>query len=256
MKNFIKLLIVNFRFFSNLSNKMYQFILFVEPFFNLLVLSLLSNLSGNTLSSDSILYSGIMGAITFSLYSSGSILVIEKWNSTMELLEATPTRLFKIVLSKALTNALLAIISLLINLLYAIFFFKVKLNIENPIQILLLTFILLLFSLTSLGSILAVIFGQNKNAMELQNLLLVPLILFSGVWVRSIELPNWAIRLVNISPVKWSIDCILESIEREKVSLRSFVYSIVSSLIVIIITYVAIGFLERNMKEKGKYNEF
>lgn len=115
---FIKLMLLDLLYFTEVRNKMYQFVIGVQPLVFLFLLKFMTSLS-DTFQSSFILSIGIMSGWAFVLYSSGVAIVGERWVGTLELIIHTKTSLFTIIIAKAINTALLGIGTILLTILYS-----------------------------------------------------------------------------------------------------------------------------------------
>lgn len=186
MINF-KLLFLDLLYFTEVKNKIYQFIILVQPLVFLLFYKFILELGGNA--SYSIIYSiGIMSAWSFILYSSGVALVGERWNMSLEPLIITKTSLFSLLLIKSINVSIVGILSVIITFIYANFVFgRDLLRVDTTI---ILNISLLFITLISISIFISVAFSFiTKNTYAIQNLLQLPILILSGLFYPTENLP-------------------------------------------------------------------
>ncbi|MDM5335821.1 ABC transporter permease [Fictibacillus enclensis] len=200
---FIKLMLLDLLYFTEVRNKMYQFVIGVQPLVFLFLLKFMTSLS-DTFQSSFILSIGIMSGWAFVLYSSGVAIVGERWVGTLELIIHTKTSLFTIIIAKAINTALLGIGTILLTILYSPLFFQV--NIGRLLTTYIVDFVFIFLSLASMAFFLSVVFSfAIKNVYAYQNFLFFPILILSGNYYPITLLPQWMSILSKPIPLTWSI---------------------------------------------------
>lgn len=253
--NFIYLLIRDFIYFIDLKNKMYIFVLFFQPITILTVVYFIS-ISRDPINVERyIIAVSIISMWTYVLYSSGSSLVIQKWTDTLNLLIAAPVSLFNILVTKVVNNSVVSLISFFITLLYAKVIFGFDITIGN-VTYFIISMVSLLFSLSVIGMILAIIFATYKNVFQMQNLILYPILILSGIFY---PVSNFQISIQVISyliPMTWSIENIYIALEGATVHTNSLIISFVITITYFIVTYFIVQKMEQTLKKNGKIGAF
>lgn len=246
-------LIFELRVFSDLRNKMYEFLLFIYPLFTLSFVKILSFFSSHPVTNTQVFFTAIMGLLTYSLYASGVIIFGEKMNGTMELIEAAPTQLFNEVFIRSVCITIVSYISLVITFVYAKFIFFMHVQFTNPI-IVIISLINLFFCVVSFGVIVALVLGNTRQVYSFQNVLISPLLLLSGIWSRQSGMTNI---IGFVFPIRWgvfSVQCALRG------SQRLWFFYVVGgaaiSGIYVILGRLLTNRLEYKMRKEGRYNEF
>lgn len=252
--NFIQVLTLEVRYFTNFQNKMYQFLLIFQPLMFLAIVYFLQEIRGMEHSSKFVITSGLISMWSYVLYSSGSSLVSQKWNDTLKLLIASPTSLFQILLSKTISNSLIASISLLLSFIYAKFIFRFKIDIVNS-WLFFLSICVLLFALIVIGLILAVIFIFSQNVYDYQNLILTPIILVSGVIIPIENLPNFLQVLSYMLPLTWSISGVYQTLTHDPNVYNSLLIATFISILYLIVAFFIIRRIETVLQISGKMGE-
>lgn len=252
--NVIKLFIKDLYYFTDLKNKMYIFLLFFQPLSFLTIIYFISLSRDNIDLSKFIIASSIISMWSYILYSSGSSIMIQKWNDTLNLLISSPTSLYKIILIKVLNNSVISAFSFLLTLIYSKFIFHFTLKIENLLYFS-LSFVLLLFSLTALGVTLASIFTMFRNIFDIQNLIVLPITLLSGAFY-SIDNYPLIFQIVSyLLPITWSIKNMYISIDSNIINVYSIILNILIILLYLIVSFLLIKILENKLKVNGTAGE-
>ncbi|MGX7149752.1 ABC transporter permease [Enterococcus ureasiticus] len=256
MSDLVLLIIDNLKWFINLKNKIYQFILLFEPLFNLLISFLIAYTSDRQLTAEYLLYSGLMSSFTFCLYSCSSSFLIEKWNGTLELISSTSTPLKNIILARNIAYSFVALIPLVLTFVYAFILFRVEITVINLIGSLFSILFCLTLSMASIGCIFSIILGNSKNPLELQNILVTPFILFSGVWLSNDNSSILLNLLTNLTPSKWAIASFRETVSGNSFFNTETFISIIISITFLIIYHFMMNYYEKKLKNTGSYNEY
>jgi ABC-2 type transport system permease protein len=248
---FLTLLKKEVLYFTNFNNKMYQFLLFFQPLVYLTIFYFLLQFRDGIDPGRYVVASALISMWSYVLYSSGSALISQKWSETLKLLMAAPVSLFNIILTKAISNSIIALITMLISFLYAKFIFSFQVQFEH-FGVFMMAVIVLLFSLTVIGMILAVVFAAFQNVFSYQNLIHTPIILLCGVFVPVDEMPFIFKYLAYLLPMTWGIKGVYESITMEKGVYTTLVICLFLSLIVLILSKLIVHRMEDVLKNTGK----
>jgi ABC-2 type transport system permease protein len=250
--NYFRLLFYNFLYFTDLRNKMYQFILFLQPFFFLFMIKFMLEIRPNINEDKYVIAVGILGAWNYILYSSGSSLIMEKWLDTFNLMIASRYSLFKLVLCKAINNTLIGTGTFFITLIYAKFLFLFEINIENIIYFL-LSFFSLLLGLVSIGIVLAIVFCLFTNVFEYQNLIVYPILILSGVFYPVEMFPTFIKVICYMVPMSWSISNLYLSLDSQSaISYSELSVAVLISTFYIIVSYLIIRRLEYKFRDSSE----
>ncbi|MGN7471975.1 ABC transporter permease [Brevibacillus sp. SAFN-007a] len=250
--NFFHLFGFQFLKFTNLKNKMYQFIFFFQPIILLTIIKYMLIIRPKQNVTMFLVAVAVVSMWNYVLYSCGSALISETRTNTLRLLVGTKTSLFKILLSKIINNAILGALSLVITFLYAIFIFYFAVEIENIFRFV-LSVLSLIISLSAIGMILAIIFNFSENVYSYQNVIVYPFLLLSGLFTHLEDLPLIG-KIVSIMlPTTWSIKSISNSFSNDVQGIEFCLgTALLLSLIYTLISYILINRMESNMKKKGE----
>lgn len=247
---FIKILSMELLYFTNLKNKMYQFLLFFQPLVFLTIIYFIGLTRLDININKYIFATAIISMWSYVLYSSGSSLISQKWNNTLALIIASPTSLYKIIISKVISNSIVSLISFFLTLFYAKVIFKFELIIGNS-TIFIISLFFLLFSLSVIGIILATIFIAFKNVYDMQDLILYPVLIISGIFYPVYKFPLIIMIFSYCLPMTWSIQSIYTSIDKSSFNIFSLLISFCISIIYLIISYFIVKRIEKILKIKG-----
>jgi ABC-2 type transport system permease protein len=230
---------------------MYQFLLFFQPLVFLTIFYFLLQFREGIDPGRYVVASALISMWSYVLYSSGSALISQKWSETLKLLMASPVSLFHIILTKAISNSVIALITMLISFTYAKFIFSFHVQFEH-FGVFMLAVLVLLFSLAVVGMILAVIFAAFQNVFSYQNLILTPIILLSGVFIPVDEMPLIFKSIAFCLPMTWGIKGVYESITMEEGVYTTLLICLLLSSIVLFISRLVVQRMEDVLKNTGK----
>ncbi|MBG9941022.1 ABC transporter permease [Brevibacillus formosus] len=252
----IKLLGFHLMHFTDFKNKMYQFILFFQPFFFLSIVKFMFVMKPNVDQGKYLFAVAILSAWNYVLYSSGSSLVAEKWSGTLEMLLTSRTSLFKIILIKTITNASIGLLSMLITIIYAVFVFGFNLHIHN-IFYLSLTIVVLIFSFVALGNILAIVFGLFANVFEYQDLIVYPVAILIGIFYPVDSFPLIIQFFSYIFPMTWIIEGLYLQLQgKADAGMSPLTIGFILSLLYIYLSYFIIKRMEGKFRESNRLGVF
>ncbi|MFD2043419.1 ABC transporter permease [Ornithinibacillus salinisoli] len=249
--NMVFLVLREIKYFTNFYNKMYQFLLFFQPLVFLTIVYFLQQLRGDINSDRFVVASALISMWSYVLYSSGSALVSQRWSDTLKLLIAAPVSLFQVIISKALSNSVIALISMALSFFYARFIYGFNIQIINYAWFF-ISVLVLIFSLCVVGLILAIVFVVFQNVYDYQNLILTPIILMCGVFIPVNQLPIVIEYLSYGVPMTWGIKAVYESIEMNSLMYTSMVTSIIVSFVYLILASFIIKKMEVILRKHGK----
>lgn len=150
----------------------------------------------------------------------------ERLNKTFERVLFAPVSLPAFALGKTISSAVFGLVMSLVPLIFGILFFNVK--ISNALA-LLLAIILGNACISNIGTLIST-FGSNQpqNVMLLLNLVRLPMMFISGIFVPVYELPYWARVITWFSPVSYAVDLL-----RSGLGFRNYFGILLSSLFLI-----------------------
>lgn len=196
-----------------------------------------------------VLLPGLVGITLFFTASSANPL-IAPWETRMRTLErliSTPASIASIILGDILSGFLFGAFISIVPLSICIFAFGAK--IANPL-ILVIDITLGAFCFSALGSLLSTPPTDNpSNIMMLSNLVRLPLIFISGVFIPIDRMPAWGRIIAPISPLTYTCD-----LARYALGGRGY-YPILLDLIMILIfatgfTIIGIEIHKRSMPKR------
>ncbi|WP_170211401.1 ABC transporter permease [Robertmurraya siralis] len=246
--NTVWLILYESLYFTNLRNKMYQFLLFIQPIIYLLIVKYMFILRGGENEERYLFAVGIMSMWSYVLYSSGSSLVSLKWSGTLEMIINAKTSLFKIILSKAINNAFIGALTIGITLIYAKFLFRFNLSFDSLIGII-VSVLTLIVSLVSIGMLLSILYSISKNVYAHQNIILYPMMLISGIYYPIELLPEFVQYLSFLIPMSWAIHSLYFVIENNSFDYIDLITSLIVSCLYFTLSYVLLKRMTQKIKE-------
>lgn len=244
------LLIREIKYFTNFNNKMYQFLLFFQPLMFLSIVYFLKQVRGDINSDKFVLASALISMWSYVLYSSGSALISQKWNDTLKLLIAAPVSLFAVILTKALSNSVIALISMILSFIYARFIFQFNIGIAHY-GYFSLSILVLMFSLSVVGLILAIVFVAFQNVFDFQNLILTPMILLCGVFIPVDQFPVILKQIAYLIPMTWGIKSVQDALEVSPFMFSTMGVSILVSIIYLFLAFYIVKKIEVVLRKTG-----
>jgi ABC-2 type transport system permease protein len=252
--NFLRLVKCECLYFTNLRNMMYIYLLLFQPVVYLTVVKYMLMLRESNGDERFVLAVGIMSAWSYVLYSSGSSLIAERWMGTLELVMNTRTSLYQIILSKAISNACIGTVSIVITLLYAKFLFQFTLSFS--MFTVLLCVLGLIISLMSMGILLAIIFSMFQSVFAYQNLILFPMLILGGVFYPVHLMPQAVQILAGAIPMRWMVDAIYLTVQQNQLHLSEISIGLLVSSVYLLVSYGLLKRFSQNMKENSVMGVF
>ena len=187
---------------------------FLQPMVFSAVGMILSRAAGN--SAPNLVYSviggGIMGMWSGLVFSSTYDIRNDRRDGTLELIIGSPTSLRKVEAIRTLSNVFSGLISLLIAFLAAVFIFKYPLTQVNIAGVL-VSILVLLFGLWSLGVFLANFLVWSRLSGSLVDFLELPLAVLCGFMYPIHILPQWMQNISVIFPIRWALQSLQLTLE-------------------------------------------
>lgn len=252
--NFLMLLYYELRYFTNLRNKMYQFLIFVQPLLFLTVFYFLQQIRGNTNLEHFVIVSSLISMWSYVLYSSGSSLISQKWSGTLEFIISSQTSLYQVILTKTISNSIVALLAMIMNFIYAKVFFQLPINIEH-LGLFIIGIFLLLLSLCSIGMILAAVFAVFQNVFEYQDFILTPMVLLSGIFLSVSTYPLPLQIVSSMIPMTWGVKTIYAALNDTSAFMINAATCVGLSFIYFFIIYIVIQKLENILRTSGKWRQ-
>jgi len=190
----------------------------IAPFvFTFVALTLFKEASG-PFGLYAVLGGGMMGMWGNTLYGSGFAISFEKWQGTLEEVEAAPSNLLHVIAGRSVSNALFGLTNMVAILLIASAVFRVPLGVANPI-LFGVSMVLTLLSVSALGLIFASAFVLTRSAQVFTNGLEFPIYVVSGSMFPIALLPFWTQPASYILGPTWGIDAIRLAAGQENASM-------------------------------------
>ncbi|MCA1028645.1 ABC transporter permease [Cytobacillus kochii] len=251
----LRLLFFNLIKFTDLRNKFYQWIIFCQPLIFLTILYFMLKVNPAINIDKYIFAVGIISAWSFILYASGTALISEKWGGTFELILGSNTSLFRIVLTKSVCNSLIGLLNICLTILYAQIIYGFEIHTSNLI-LSISSLIVLIYSLISLGMVLAVLCSLFNNVFEYQNLMVFPFLILSGLFIPVNDLPLIFQPISYVIPMTWSIKSLYDSLIGIEFSYFYLLGGILISSFYFVLTYIFISKIELIFRKTNKIGVF
>ncbi|HET6381161.1 MAG TPA: ABC transporter permease [candidate division Zixibacteria bacterium] len=139
---------------------------------------------------------GMMGVWSTTLFGCGGAIQWHRWEGTLELLVAAPSRYDMVLLGQTLGAATFGFYSIVATLIWGMVLFGMPLNAAYPL-LLPVALAVAIVSLGCLGMLLATSFVLYRHANALSNLLEYPIWIVTGMVVPLAALPGW------LGPISW-----------------------------------------------------
>lgn len=201
---------------------------------------LLSRAAGN--STPDLVYSviggGIMGMWSGLVFTSTYDIAGDRRNGMLELIVGSPTSLNIVEAIRTLTNVLSGLFSLALAFLAAVFIFGFSFA-EVNIWGVLISLVLLLFSMWTIGVFLANFLAWSRISGTFVDYLEMPIAFLCGFMYPIRVLPVWLQYLSGAVPIRWALEAMNESLlgTRDlKYLLVHWVMAIGISLVLVLIT--------------------
>jgi len=127
----------------------------------------------------------------------------ERWSGCLENIVGSPTHLQTVVLGKALANITISISSMIFSYPIAAFLFGFKLTIAHP-TLFIVSLILTILALMSLGLVIAPIFSLNPGNILWVNAFEFPVYIAGGFLFPVLMLPVWTTPISYILSPYWA----------------------------------------------------
>lgn len=179
----------------------------IAPFiFTLVSLFLFRNVNGPVLLY-AVLGGGMMGMWGTTVYGSGTSIMFDRWNGTMEATLSAPSPLIWIVMGRVIFNTLEGMVNAIFILFIGLMWFRVGVSIYEPLQFSIAT-ILTFISLSAVGLILSSVYVLTRKAGFLENGLEIPVYIATGTMFPIALLPFYVQGFSFALGPTWGIDAI------------------------------------------------
>jgi ABC-2 type transport system permease protein len=138
----------------------------------------------------SALGAGMMGIWSTTLFASGGAVQWQRWQGTLELLVAAPSRFLLVIFPLTLGSATIGLYALVATLAWERLLFGLPFDPVHPV-LFVVSVPTMIFGLGVLGLLIATSFVLYRNANALSNMLEFPVWLATGVIVPLSLLPGW-----------------------------------------------------------------
>jgi ABC-2 type transport system permease protein len=204
-----------------------------------------------------VLGGGVLGMWGNMLFSSGYSISYDRYNGTIEPIMLTPTHLIDIITGRSIWNTFIGLLNALLVFIFAGLIFGVGMNIAEPL-IFLPMLVLTLFSLASIGLMLAALFVLTRASFVVMTMLEFPIYVFSGALFPISVLPGSIQPISYILAPSWGVDAMKQAaIGSDYPTMMSWgIQFDVAMMFILMVVYIAAAYIlfkviERNIRSSG-----
>ena len=181
---------------QSFARPMFRFCLIANPILNTTLLYEMFRESGATNYMAYVtLGAGLMGLWGCICFSSAGDINRERFSGTLALIFTAPAGFPTIILGKIIGNTIMSLLTMIISLMTSVIFFRIQLQLENPLFILIALFAAIL-SFIVISSVIACILTLSRKTELYMNCIEIPIILLCGFAFPVSVLP-FGIRIVS-----------------------------------------------------------
>ena len=181
---------------QSFARPMFRFCLIANPILNTILLYEMFRESGATNYMAYVtLGAGLMGLWGCICFSSAGDINRERFSGTLALIFTAPAGFPTIILGKIIGNTIMSLLTMIISLMTSVIFFRIQLQLENPLFILIALFAAIL-SFIVISSVIACILTLSRKTELYMNCIEIPIILLCGFAFPVSVLP-FGIRIVS-----------------------------------------------------------
>lgn len=186
-------------------------ILVAIPFYVLIFLSITRYHGRTDLDLPAVLAPALAGMWTLALTLAGDVIAGDKRWGVLELMLASPTRLFPVILGRTGMVGILGVVCVVESWLVGVVGFRVDSSVAHPLWCV-AGFAATLFAMAGTSTVMAALFVLGRSALNFQNALTYPFYLLGGVFVSVSFLPGWLRPLSAAVFLSWSSDLLRDSL--------------------------------------------
>lgn len=237
--------------------RMYLFSLFLVPFiYSLVAYILFLHSQRPSFLSFVILGAGMMGMWSSIVFSSSADIVRERENRTLELLVASPTPFWLIMVGRLTTNSLLGLLSLAVSLFTVRVICGQPLSFLNP-DLFVLALLVTTFTFACLSLLISTAFALSRVARSLQNLIEFPLFLLCGMLFPVEMLPPFVRPLSYLLSPTWALSAMRGAMTGENPDFWvHLLFTLLLSLIYLGAAVYFFNLIERRVRILGTLGSF
>ena len=184
----------------------------VMPVHALIFMAVFVHVGRQDLAAYSLVAPMLMSVGQMGFFVASELMVRERYNQTLELVVATPSPLWLIILSRITVLTTLSLLGIVISWVIIRVVFGVTLSIQQP---LLFGITLLVTALAAAGTTLitAALFSVARNVRTYQNSVLYPMSLLGGILVPITVFPEWVQPISRLLYLYWSANLLRDSMQ-------------------------------------------
>jgi ABC-2 type transport system permease protein len=196
-----------------LASEFFVLITFISPLIFATIAFFLFRSGGGT-GGQTLLYvalgTGMMGVWSTTLFGAGGAIAWQRWEGTLELLVAAPSRYDLILAGQTFGAVVLGFYGIGATLAWGVILFGMPIEATFPL-VLPLSLAAAVISLGALGMLIATTFVLYRHANALGNLLEYPIWLVTGLLVPLATLPFWVRPISWLLAPTWGMDAIRDA---------------------------------------------
>lgn len=233
----------------------------VAPFVFTVVMLFMYPEKSDTIVLQAILGGGVLGMWGNTLFASSFTLSYDRMNGTLENIMMTPSGVYDVMLGRSLWNTFIGLLNMLLVYIFAALVFSVGVTISNPLMFI-VTLVLTLLSLASIGMIFSVAFVLSRRSYVLTSILEYPIYILSGAVVPITILPQWTNPISMALPPTWGVESLRAFAlpDYEVVfgygSYGNVIVCVILSLVYLTIAWLLMRRIISNVKSTGSFTRY
>lgn len=207
--------------------------------------------NGNASEATHVLFgAGLLGTWSTTLFGAGESLYMQRFTGTLTMLLSSPRTLFAPVVGFSLASVTLGLYSIAAVWFWGVVVFHVKIG-NADIFGLIVGLLVSLFSLVSLGIVLAAYYILSRQAMAISNLLEYPIWIVTGLLFPVSYLWEWMAWFGKILPLGWAVDVVSRAIANRPYGFELSV-AILLSLLFALLGYLLLKRVDYKVRVSGE----
>ncbi|MDR3282308.1 MAG: ABC transporter permease [Candidatus Methanoplasma sp.] len=234
----------------------------VSPFlFTMVMLFLYGDDVDGPIVLQAVLGGGVLGMWANTLFASSFTISYDRMNGTLESIMVAPSSIYSILIGRSLWSTAIGLVNAVVVFVIAEVMFDADLTLANPVLFFVML-ILTLFSLASVGMLIATAFIRTRMGRVLSTIAEYPIYVLSGALVPITVLPEGLRVFSYVLAPAWGIDAVkraaidgCESMFGVSMAVDVALLLALSSLL-LAVAYVVTRRVERRMLETGSATRY
>ena len=188
--------------------------IWVMPVYTLIFMAVFAYVDREDLAAYSLVAPTLMTVGQMGFFVASELMSRERYNQTLEIVVATPTPLWLIILTRISVLTSMSLLGLVISWAIIRVVFGVTVAVYHPV---LFAVAMVVTALSAAGSTLitTALFSMARTARTYQNSIIFPLFLLGGIMVPITEFPAWIQPLSRLIYLYWSANLLRDSMSPE-----------------------------------------